>query len=193
MRIIDIGGRFAYWQRVGLDFLRSHDASVLVINQNLEEAGPNPDPSLLSAEVGDACALNFPDKTFALAHSNSVIEHVGSWDNMIRFASEARRVASNLYVQTPYVWFPVDPHFAKFPGFHWLPRPTRAALLRKFPLAHAGLMHTLDQSLRAVDDATLLDRGQMLHLFPDAPIRFERFLGLPKSMIAETPAIGRSA
>jgi hypothetical protein len=35
-----------------------------------------------------------------------------------------------------------------------------------------------------VQSAVLLDKRQFQTLFPDAEIRFERVLGLPKSMIA---------
>jgi hypothetical protein len=35
-----------------------------------------------------------------------------------------------------------------------------------------------------VDQARLLDAQQFRHLFPDAKLSFERFCGLPKSMIA---------
>src|SRR3546814_10323990 len=69
-----------------------------------------------------------PYRSFDIAHSNSVIEHVITWDNMKNFARETRRVAAWHYVQTPYFWFPVDPHFYKLPFYHWLPRPLRAKL-----------------------------------------------------------------
>src|SRR3546814_2616362 len=87
-----------------------------------------------------------PYRSFDIAHSNSVIEHVITWDNMKNFARETRRVAAWHYVQTPYFWFPVDPHFYKLPFYHWLPRPLRAKLLMRLPLAHAGKISTLERS-----------------------------------------------
>ena len=68
--------------------------------------------------------------------------------------------------------------------FHWLPRPVRARLLTQFPIAYAGRIQSRDAAYEAVDHARLLDAEQFRLLFPDAQVSFERFYGLPKSMIA---------
>jgi len=44
-------------------------------------------------------------------------------------------------------------------------------------------MQTVDAAYDVVDAARLLDRRQFRFLFPDGTIAFERFVGLPKSMI----------
>jgi len=97
--------------------------------------------------------------------------------------AEVRRVAKAYYVQTPYLWFPVEPHF-RAPFYAWLPEQTRAQLLMRFDLGYIGKAATLDQAMSDVQSINLLDRAQMRSLFPDANISFERVLGLPKSMIA---------
>jgi len=75
-------------------------------------------------DVGDGCALPYPDRSFDWVFSNAVIEHVGSSARQKEFASEIRRVARRGYfVTTPNRSFPVDPHtllpFYQFlsPGF----------------------------------------------------------------------------
>jgi hypothetical protein len=35
---------------------------------------------------------------------NSVIEHLGRWDLMSKFAAQTQRVAPNSYVQAPAFW-----------------------------------------------------------------------------------------
>jgi Methyltransferase domain len=182
LKILDIGGRPQYWEQVGLQFLRLSNVKIVLLNIHATELGGGQDE--FEKVVGDACDLRFADHEFDLVHSNSVIEHVETWRNMKAFASETRRVGRYYYVQTPYFWFPVDPHFYAFPMFHWLPRPIRARLLSSLPLATAGRLPGIDKSFQAVDDARLLDLSQFKFLFPDAEIRFERAIGLPKSMIA---------
>ena len=184
--ILDMGGTVEYWERLGIDFLRERGATVTLINRSATElSDARTYDGIFNYAVGDACDLSqFGDDNFDLAHSNSVIEHVYTWANMKAFASETRRVATFYYVQTPYFWFPIDPHYYKMPLFHWFPRPTRAWLLSAFPIAHSGTVKTVDAAYEIVDAARLLDYRQFKFLFPDSSTAFERFGGLPKSMIA---------
>jgi len=184
--ILDLGGTPDYWIKIGVDFLRQHKVSIEIVNREPGELGVGASADdVMSLSVGDACALpQFADNSFDLVHSNSVIEHVHSWNNMIAFAAETRRLSENYYVQTPYFWFPIDPHFFTVPFFHWLPAPVRAWLLHNFPIAHSGRIADYSRAVNVVEGVTLLDKKQFSWLFPDAEIRFERVLGLPKSLIA---------
>jgi hypothetical protein len=195
VRLIDLGGTVEYWSRVGLDFLKARKATITIVNLHPTEINEGEaDPEIMRTQVGDACDLkDVADNAFDLAHSNSVIEHVETWTNMKRFAAETRRVAPFYYVQTPYFWFPVDPHYYRFPLFHWLPRPTRARLLNAMAIAHAGKLTGVDSAFSVVDSARLLDQRQFRFLFPDAGLTFERFMGLRKSMVGikgPAPAMG---
>lgn len=186
IQILDLGGTIRYWQHVGFDFLRDMHAHITLVNLHAAELGDfAAHADLFRAIAGDACSLpEFTAGQFDLVHSNSVIEHVVTWENMKRIASETRRVGTAYYVQTPYFWFPIDPHYYKVPGFHWLPRPLRARLLENFSIAHVGKATDLDHAFHMVDDARILDGRQFRFLFPDATIHYERILGVPKSMIA---------
>jgi Methyltransferase domain len=193
IRILDMGGTLTYWKRVGIEFLRGVNASITIVNLSAAELDGDEVDGITNV-VGDACRLTeHPDRSFDLAHSNSVIEHVLTWPNMKAFATETRRLAGSYYVQTPYFWFPVDPHYYRAPLFHWLPRPARARLLSLFPIAHAGRIRDLDMVYDVVDDARLLDLQQFRLLFPDSELSFERFCGLPKSMIAVRQGVGEIA
>lgn len=184
--ILDMGGTPGYWRRLGLDFLREKQATVTLVNRDaMELSGADKTEDIFSSEVGDACDLSqYQDRQFDLAHSNSVVEHVETWSNMKAFAAETRRVGEHYYVQTPYFWFPFDPHYHKMPLFHWFPRPTRAWMLRTFPITHSGKVSSIDLSYEIVDRARLLDAQQFEVLFPDAKRSFEWFGGFKKSLIA---------
>ena len=179
-RIIDIGGRVEYWDPI-LPTLQEVKARITVVN--LEKTQPKTS-AMFDFAFGNACDLSaYGDKSFDFAHSNSLIEHVGRWPEMKACANEIRRVANGYYVQTPYLWFPLEPHF-RAPFFAWLPEQTRARLLMAFDLGYIGKAATLDQAMADVQSINLLDHPQMKALFPDGGIAFERVLGWPKSMIA---------
>jgi hypothetical protein len=167
-RILDVGGRADYWARVGMSFLEAHDIEVLIVNY-----------------AENARALSYKDNSFDLVHSNSVIEHVGGFADKRAFASEVLRLAPAYYVQTPYFWFPIDPHWPKLPLFHWMPMSWRWRLLCRFKLGFAGPHRDMNHAVDDLEATVLLDWEQMRGLFPDAEIRAERFFGLPKSVIAE--------
>jgi len=180
--IIDIGGTEQYWNILPRQYLIEHDVRIAVVNLPSSELPP--DHGLFTFTTGDGCDLSaVPDRAFHIAHANSVIEHVGDWPRMQRFAAELRRVSEHQYVQTPNFWFPVEPH-CMTPFFHWLPRPTRMWLVRKYELGHWPRAESVDAAALRVDSARLLDRSMMASLFSDCSISIERLLGLPKSIIA---------
>jgi hypothetical protein len=186
IRILDLGGSVEYWRRVGVDFLKSQNANIVVLNYTESELKSNDDRTgIFTTIVGDACDLrSIESNAFDLVHSNSVVEHVGDWARMKKFASEAQRVGSNYYIQTPYFWFPIDPHYYRAPLIHWMPRPMQARLITSFHICAAGKIANLDDAYSVLDGTTLIDRRQFEILFPEAEILRERVLGLTKSLIA---------
>lgn len=186
VRILDMGGTVSYWRRVGPEFLREQKVKIILLNLHASELKETEGvEDLIETAVGNACDLSmFADNAFDLAHSNSVIEHVVTWQNMQAFARETRRVAKYYYVQTPYFWFPIDPHFYQMPFFHWYPRPIRARMLNRFSLTYSGRIKDVGVAYEVLDNAKLLDGRQFRFLFPDTKVTFERFLGLPKSLMA---------
>ncbi|MBV9510749.1 MAG: class I SAM-dependent methyltransferase [Caulobacteraceae bacterium] len=178
-RIIDLGGEPGYWRDFDVERLRELNVSIAIVNLT-PQAFSDPMFSFLQ---GDACDVTqFEDGAFDLAHSNSVIEHVGEWDAMRAFAAEVRRLAPSYYVQTPYFWFPIEPHFMTA-LFHWLPEPVRVQALLKRGFGHHPRERTVDAAIRTVRSARLLDRAQFMALFPDARYEHERAFGLVKSLI----------
>jgi len=181
--IIDVGGTRTYWRILSQRILAEKKATITVVN--LPGAPLPDDEEHFRYAEGDGCNLaDYEDGTFHIAHSNSVIEHVGNWDNMVSFANELRRVARSYFVQTPNFWFPVEPHFIT-PLFHWLPQSLRVSMIMRFNLGHFHRRTDVDSAVRVIEKAPrLLDRKMVRELFEDARIITERFFLLPKSLIA---------
>lgn len=75
--------------------------------------------------------LPFRDASYDVVHSSAVLEHVGSFDNQIRFIAECARVARKaLFLTTPNRWFPVEFHTV-LPLVHWLPKSAFRGLMRR--------------------------------------------------------------
>jgi hypothetical protein len=56
--------------------------------------------------------LPFDDKSFDIAVSNAVLEHVGSHENQLFFVRELCRVANRVFLTVPHKYFPVEHHTA---------------------------------------------------------------------------------
>jgi hypothetical protein len=179
IKILDVGGTQEYWT----DKLEIMARPVEITLLNLEAA--KIEQINFRSAAGDARSMpQFADGSFDVVHSNSVIEHVGRWTDMMAMANEIRRIASAYFVQTPYFWFPIEPH-ARTPLLHWLPETWRFRVV----MAHKcgpfwSKAETVDQAMRTIQSSTLLDRAMFSALFPDAEIIPEKFMGLTKSLMA---------
>jgi len=171
--IIDVGGTAFVWNLV--------ECQPMVTMINLK--APKSVDARLHAVVASGLAIPFRDNSFDICFSNSVIEHVGDAEARAAFSREVRRVSKCYWVQTPNRRFFVEPHFICL-FLHWLPFRVKRHLIRRFTLW--GLVTKPSQ--KQVDEALLgnhlLDEREMRELFPDGEIIKERFLGIPKSLIA---------
>jgi hypothetical protein len=183
VNLIDMGGTESYWNILPESVLEQYNVKIVLVNLPGEVLG-KPLNERFQHVSGDACDLSqFGDDAFHVAHSNSVIEHVGDWARMKAFASELKRVARTYYVQTPNYWFPVEPH-CMTPFIHWLPKPTRIWLVMHLQLGNWAKAPTVDKAVATVESARLLNRKMLGSLFPDAQIRIERLALMPKSIVA---------
>jgi hypothetical protein len=180
--IVDIGGTDTYWNIVPEHYLDDYNVTVTVVN--LPGVNPPEDFGRFKFIDADACNLEiFPKNKFHIAHSNSVVEHVGDWERMLQFANEISRIAEFYFVQTPNFWFPLEPH-CMTPFFHWLPKPIRVWMVLHFQLGHWEKANSISEAVRSVEGARLIDKNMFQELFNDGSILTERLFLLPKSFIA---------
>lgn len=189
LHILDVGGRAEYWNMLPAHLRERVQLTILNYAAELTAHSVDADNDLHFENVsGNACDMpQYADGSFDFVHSNSVIEHVGSYGNMQAFAREIRRVARTYYVQTPNYWFPIDPHIA-FPFVHWLPDPMRVLAFTHFRL---GVARKVDfaGALERMDSCRMISRRFMRELFPDAQHSRERVaLVFTKSLIATREA-----
>lgn len=66
--------------------------------------------------------LPFAKKSFDVVHSSAVLEHVGSFENQVKFIEECARVTRrSFFFTTPNRFFPIEFHTV-LPFIHWLPK-----------------------------------------------------------------------
>jgi hypothetical protein len=112
-----------------------------------------------------------------------VIEHVGSYANQQIFAGEVRRVSDKYIVQTPSIWFPLEPH-SLIPLFQFLPHPIRALLIMTFNINYFPKAKKYKEAIKVSHSTLMFTHKRFKQLFPEAEIQVERFLGIPKSYTA---------
>lgn len=174
--VVDLGGTVSWWTE---DFPGRPNLTVVNIDDDHRDIVLRHG---FRFERADARSLPFADKQFDLAFSNSVIEHVGGFEDQKRFAAEAMRCARKLYLQTPNKWFPIEPHYMAC-GIQWLPFGVARKLMRRCSLWGLVAKPTQAQIDEMLRTTRLLSRSQLRELFPTAKISSERFFGLTKSFI----------
>src|SRR5690349_15851457 len=101
-RIIDVGGYSSNW------LLLRAALPVVLVNPDRAEWDDRSEPRFTKVQA-DGRRLPFRDGSFDIAYSNSVIEHVGEWEDQVAFAAELRRVAPHYFVETPNKRFLLEP------------------------------------------------------------------------------------
>ena len=121
---------------------------------------------------------------YDIVFSNSVIEHVGEWQDQQAFAREVRRVGGKLWVQTPARECPFEPHYLA-PFIHWLPKHWQKRLIRWCTVYGWIQRPSSEDIAEMVTSIRLLKKSEMMALFPDCELLVETLWGVfPKSYIA---------
>ena len=177
VHILDIGGTEEYWKTMGLDPEDQIFITLLNLTQH-DVILPN-----VTSITGDARSVQADDASFDVVFSNSVIEHVGDYQDQLQMSKEVIRVGRRYFVQTPNKYFPLEPHFL-FPFFQFLPLVLRVWLLQNFNLGWIVKTPDKTEAREIVEGIRLLSKREFVSLFPNATIYKEKVFGMTKSFVA---------
>ena len=177
MRVLDLGGTVQSWERAPIRPHRVHC---------INPYEPEVRCGALTSERADACSRGTWEhasvlRKYDLVYSNSVIEHVGGHERRKAFASVVSMSAYRHWIQTPYRYFPFEPHMVA-PLAQFLPLAIRARLSMFWPLHTRP--HDYNDAVVTQMNTELLDITLMRLYFPDSQLRYERMAGLVKSVTA---------
>ncbi len=179
VNILDVGGTENFWQQMGIAGNDKFKLTILNITEPSTQAKGN-----MKFIKGNATDMSiFPDKSFDVVFSNSVIEHIPSPASRMKMALEITRVGKRYFVQTPNYYFPFEPHFL-FPFFQFFPKSFKLFLLKNFNMGWFKKCVSDAEAFELLKNNQLLKLSEFKKYFSDSKIIKERFLFLNKSFIA---------
>lgn len=176
-QILDVGGYPWVWPDSQVS------SRITILNLHILPGLENQWKDRYNLVIGDATCMQYRDQQFDIVFSNSVIEHLGTYQQQEKFAKEVRRVGKDLWIQTPAKCFFLEPHLLT-PFIHWLPKRTQISFARYFTVWGWIARPTKEKAFEYVNELRLLNESEMRRLFPDCEIVKEKILGLTKSYIA---------
>jgi hypothetical protein len=176
--ILDVGGTQSYWETMGLEKVQKYNISLLNLSKEITTSAN------FVSFIGNAIDLSeFKNGSYDIVFSNSVIEHLSTFERQKIMADEVLRVGKHYFIQTPYKYFFMEPHYM-FPFFQLMPLAVKAFLLKHFNLGSRKRIGNINESYEVAKSIRLLSISEMKLLFPGARIIKERFLFFTKSIIA---------
>lgn len=177
LKILDAGGTEIFWEVMGL--AGQNDFQITLLNLEPVETRH----SNLRGVRGDVLDMrNFGPREFDVVFSNAVIEHVGNFKDQMKMAEEIQRVGQRYFLQTPNLYFPLEPHFL-IPFFQFFPLWLRVFLIRNFDMGWREKVSDIAAAEKEARSVRLLTRNELKRLFPNAVIKEEKVFGLTKSFM----------
>ncbi len=177
IKILDVGGSSYFWDEMRNSLKKSYQ--LVIVNLNKEEIGVGECQKI----VGDGKTLSFiKDKSFDVVVSNSVIEHLGTFNQQREMAENIKRVGKYHFIQTPAFIFPFEPHFL-FPFFHWLPKWLRILLVQNFDLGWFMKLKSKEDAQTLVNSIRILKKKELKRFFRNSQIISERLWFFTKSYL----------
>ena len=179
--MLDVGGTIDFWSG---ENQVCNKIDVLNIRHIETSSNISNNAKQIDLVVGDGRCLPYNNNSYNIVFSNSVIEHVGSWEDQVNFAQECSRVGKKIWIQTPAKSFFIEPHYMTI-FIHWLPKKMQKNLIRYFSVWGLLCKPAPESVCAIVDEIRLISSDEMRILFPDCKILKERFAFLfVKSYIA---------
>lgn len=184
-KILDVGGTIHIWEM--LSFLQNYP-KVDIVLLNLRKPSEY-EMRVIQAKKrykfieGNALSLPFKNKSFDIVFSNSLLDHLSSFDNQKKFAEEVKRVGKGYFIQTGNRRFFFEPHFLT-PFVHYLPKKIQKKIIRNFTIW--GLLTRPSSQVvnSIVDEIRFPTEKEFKALFPEALVIKEKFLFFTKSFVA---------
>lgn len=180
-KILDVGGTKGFWDNVEYSKINNSHITLL----NLVKIPSNNDN--FTSITGNATDMKeFNDKEFDVVFSNSVIEHLSSYENQKKMAQEIKRTGKKYFIQTPNKRFPIEPHFI-FPFWPYLPKFVKIWILMNFKIGHLRKKsNNKTEAEKIIGEFRLLTKKELMQLFPEGNILEEKFLFFTKSYIVHS-------
>jgi ubiquinone/menaquinone biosynthesis C-methylase UbiE len=177
IKVLDVGGTAYFWK--DREIVKSGKLQITLLNLHEEKNLSNGIKSM----AGDATDLSiFGENHFDLVFSNSVIEHLYTWENQQKMAKECQRICKKYFIQTPNKHFFVEAHYA-IPFIQYMPKGLIYRVLTKTRLSRLRKWEPGD-ARQYLDEIRLINKREMEQLFPGAKIYHEKMLGMTKSFTA---------
>ncbi len=172
--ILDVGGTQSFW--INRECANNLDIRITLLNLSRTEV----EWTNMKSIEGNATDLSqFQDNEFDVVFSNSVIEHLYTFENQKKMKSECVRVGKYHFIQTPNKYFFMEPHF-RLPFFNFFPKRLALTILTRTPFSH-GKKWEAEKASQWLNEIRLLSKGELRQLFLDSSIYTEKFLIFDKS------------
>jgi len=169
MSVLDLGGKPAIWDyvHVPLHITCLNLPGIVMANYATHH--------VIDYIEGDACDMpDFQFGDFDMIYSNSVIEHVGTFEKRLQFTNEIKRLSNNYWIQTPCKGFPVEAHTG-MPFWWYYPSWLKEYFIN-------GWSKKLPEWTEGIVQTTYVTEKELKRLLPDANVTTEWFV-FPKSLI----------
>jgi hypothetical protein len=188
VRVIDLGGTVAMWERWGLsanDDLQIDLANNFSMDVNYRDALPRSRTiSKLTIDVSELTEADYA--RYDVIFSNSMLEHLASFEQQKLIAQKIVQSRSSYFIQVPNRNSLIDPHFAHpiAPFFAAWPRSLQVAALQLSGLNGGKRARSPAQAEDRLRYYHPLSVSEMRSMFGDAKILIERSFGIPMSIVA---------
>jgi len=178
VKILDLGGSEYFWRNLNL--INLDDIQILLVNTEYQDVENISNINFINKDVRDLS--EYSDKEFDVVHSNSLIEHLSTFDEQKKLADEIQRIGRHYFIQTPNYYFPVEPHFL-YPFFQFFSLKKKTELIQKKDLGWYMKQENMDDAEALAASIRLMKKSELKNIFKNPKIYSEKYFLFTKSFI----------